>query len=109
MNSRTFVWPSDLEEVIDLANTRLTERREIVEGVLRHRRTAYEARIKEDQISLELFKKKDPPVLGIDEMVPAVEELDELMERIRVSLDRIKVNLIVQFLFTNELLILEGR
>lgn len=82
LNARTFVWPHDLAEIIDIANARLTERREIVEGILKHRRVQFEQRLKEDAKTFEHFKKKDPPVLGIEEMVPAVEDLDDLLDRI---------------------------
>lgn len=42
MNSRVFLWPKDMEQVLDLSATRIAHRREIAEGVLRNKGAEFE-------------------------------------------------------------------
>lgn len=80
LNSRTLTWPKEMETVMELATARLNMRKEFVEGVLRIRRDNFEQRIQNMQLVIDQFKKKDPPVLTMDEMVQATEEI-ELLSR----------------------------
>lgn len=42
LNSRVFLWPKDMEQVLDLSSTRISHRREIAEGVLRNKCAEFE-------------------------------------------------------------------
>jgi len=44
LNSRTFLWPKEMEAVLKLSEARLAHRRDIVEGVLRSKRTDFDAK-----------------------------------------------------------------
>ncbi|XP_063226606.1 dynein axonemal heavy chain 3 [Bacillus rossius redtenbacheri] len=72
LNSRVFLWPQDMEEVLQLAHSRLSLRRDTAEANLRVRRAEFEARLLVHLKELEAFKKKDPPILTMDEMVENV-------------------------------------
>lgn len=78
LNSRTITWPKEMENVMDLSTTRLNMRKEFLESVLRTRRDNFEKKINAMQIAIERFKRKDPPVLTIEEMERATEEVEQL-------------------------------
>jgi hypothetical protein len=44
LNSRTFLWPKDMEAVLELSQARLSHRRDMVEGVLRSKRSDFDAK-----------------------------------------------------------------
>ena len=44
LNSRTFLWPKEMEAVLKLSEARLSHRRDIVEGVLRSKQTDFDAK-----------------------------------------------------------------
>ncbi|XP_015509159.2 dynein axonemal heavy chain 3 isoform X1 [Neodiprion lecontei] len=81
LNTRTLTWPKEMEAVMELANTRLNLRKEFVEGVLRIRRDNFETRIHNVQNAIDQFKKKDPPVLTMDEMESGTEEIEEISKQ----------------------------
>lgn len=76
LNTRALTWPREMETVMDLAATRLNMRKEFVEGVLRNRRQAFDGKIGALQAKIELFKRKDPPVVTMDEMVSSAAEIE---------------------------------
>ena len=78
LNTRAFTWPREMETAMDLAATRLNMRKEFVEGVLKNRGTAFDGKINALQAKIEVFKKKDPPVITMDEMVSAAREIEEI-------------------------------
>ncbi|XP_063993893.1 dynein axonemal heavy chain 3 [Diachasmimorpha longicaudata] len=78
LNTRTLTWPKEMETVMELATTRLNMRKEFVEGVLRTRRDNFEQKISRMQLAIDQFKKKDPPVLTVEEMEQATEEIEQL-------------------------------
>ncbi|XP_015588713.1 dynein heavy chain 3, axonemal [Cephus cinctus] len=80
LNTRTLTWPKEMEVVMDLANARLNMRKDFVESVLRTRRDNFEQRILNMQLAIDHFKKKDPPVLTMDEMEQATEEIEHLSQ-----------------------------
>ncbi|XP_048509500.1 dynein axonemal heavy chain 3 isoform X1 [Athalia rosae] len=82
LNTRTLTWPKDMETVMELANTRLNLRKEFVESVLRIRRDNFETRIQYLQTAVDQFKKKDPPVLTMEEMEAGAEEIAEISKQI---------------------------
>ena len=78
LNSRTLTWPKEMETMMDLAYVRLNMRKEFVEGVLKVRRETFEQRIRKMKEVIDQFKKKDPPVLTMDEMEEATAEIEEI-------------------------------
>ncbi|XP_066595663.1 dynein axonemal heavy chain 3 [Prorops nasuta] len=78
LTSRTVTWPREMEVMMDLASTRLNMRKEFLESTLRIKREKFEQKILTIQKAIEQFKKKDPPVLTMDEMETATEEIEEL-------------------------------
>lgn len=76
LNTRAFNWPRDMEGIMDLAATRLQMRKDFVEGVLKNRRLAFEETIHALHAKIDLFKKKDPPILSLDEMTAATQEIE---------------------------------
>ncbi|KAJ9576848.1 hypothetical protein L9F63_006622, partial [Diploptera punctata] len=82
LNSRTFIWPKDMEAVLELSQTRLTHRREMVEGVLKSKRYDFDAKIyllkNVYDKELEIFKKKDPPILTKEEMEENVQIIEHI-------------------------------
>ncbi|CAK9833026.1 Dynein axonemal heavy chain 3 [Anthophora retusa] len=92
LNTRAITWPKEMETVMDLANTRLNMRKEYLEEVLRLRRENFEQKIQNMQLAIDQFKRKDPPVLTMDEMENANEEVEHLsksMEDIRKEVEEI--------------------
>lgn len=92
LNTRTITWPKEMETVMDLANTRLNMRKEYLEEVLRIRRDNFEQKIHNMKLAIDQFKKKDPPVLTMEEMEDAVLEIEHLskgMEEIRIEVEEI--------------------
>lgn len=76
LNSRSFTWPREMETMMELAATRLNMRKEFVEGVLRTRRQMFDGKIDSLHSKIEIFKKKDPPVVTMDEMIANVKEIE---------------------------------
>ncbi|XP_054015460.1 dynein axonemal heavy chain 3-like [Hylaeus anthracinus] len=92
LNSRTITWPKEMETVMELANTRLNMRKEFLEELLRIKKDTFEQKIHNMQLAIDQFKKKDPPVLTIEEMTEATKEAEELskgMEEIRKEAEEI--------------------
>lgn len=85
LNCRVFMWPSDMEIVIELALQRLIMRREQAEVILKNKRTAFENKMMKHQKQLEQFKKRDPPLLTMDEMLDGVQTVEALAERLQVG------------------------
>lgn len=83
LNSRVFLWPSDMESVLELATTRLSHRRDAVENALRARRLEFDETLSAHQKELDQFKKKDPPILSVEEMAECVETIEELVRKLK--------------------------
>ncbi|GFG29080.1 hypothetical protein Cfor_00250, partial [Coptotermes formosanus] len=80
LNSRTFLWPKEMEAVLKLSEARLAHRRDIVEGVLRSKRTDFDAKLLLHQKELEIFKKKDAPILTKEEMEENVRTVEKILQ-----------------------------
>ena len=83
---RVFHWPKDMAAVFDLARTRIGNKRDQVEDALRERVDRFETKVGHYYVmvdnviitylyqvnkaskDLDLFMRKDPPVLTMDEM-----------------------------------------
>ncbi|KAG7209677.1 hypothetical protein KM043_011323 [Ampulex compressa] len=92
LNTRTLTWPKEMEVVMELASTRLNMRKQFLEEVLRSRRSNFEQKIQNMQLAIEQFKKKDPPVLTMEEMIQSTEEVEHLssgMSEIRKEAEQI--------------------
>ncbi|PSN48405.1 hypothetical protein C0J52_12085 [Blattella germanica] len=68
-----------MEAVLELAQARLTHRRDIVESALKAKRADFDAKLLAHQKELELFKKKDPPILTKEEMEECVQIIETIM------------------------------
>ncbi|GLG98287.1 Dynein heavy chain, cytoplasmic, partial [Gryllus bimaculatus] len=79
LNSRVFVWPADMEAVLELSQQRLAHRREMVEIALKTKREEFDARLVQHQKELEFFKKKDPPILTMEDMEENAEIAKKLL------------------------------
>ncbi|KAL1116324.1 hypothetical protein AAG570_005819 [Ranatra chinensis] len=77
--SRVFLWPKDMDQVLDLSMGRINIHREMVENALRAKRAAFDAVLLDHQKYLEVFKKKDPPILTMEEMESTVKDIEDLM------------------------------
>ncbi|KYN33583.1 Dynein heavy chain 3, axonemal [Trachymyrmex septentrionalis] len=92
LNSRTITWPKEMEIVMELATNRLNMRKDFLETVLRTRRDTFEKKIVTIQLTIDQFKRKDPPVLTMEEMEQAVEEIEHIsitMKEIRKEAEEI--------------------
>ncbi|CAB0036402.1 unnamed protein product [Trichogramma brassicae] len=76
LNTRSLTWPREMEAIMELASTRLNSRKDFVEGVLKQRRLAFDDKILAMQAKIEQFKKRDPPVVTMDEMLDAPRDND---------------------------------
>ncbi|XP_018046945.1 PREDICTED: dynein heavy chain 3, axonemal [Atta colombica] len=78
LNSRAITWPKEMDIVMELASNRLKMRKDFLEMVLRTRRDTFEKKIVMVQLAIDQFKRKDPPVLTMEEMIQAVEEIEHI-------------------------------
>ncbi|KAH1026251.1 hypothetical protein HUJ05_010798 [Dendroctonus ponderosae] len=83
LNSRVFLWPKDMEAVIELAIQRLNMKREQAEQALKNRRIQFDAKLKRHEKLLSNFKKKDPPMLTVEEMEENVQQVETIVERLQ--------------------------
>jgi len=89
LNTRVFQWPKDMASVFELAKTRTGHRRDQVEEELRARIDKFEAFLKKASKELEVFMKKDPPVLTLDEMRASVVTVDRLNARAKEAVEKL--------------------
>ncbi|VEN60061.1 unnamed protein product, partial [Callosobruchus maculatus] len=82
LNCRVFVWPKDMEAVIDLALQRISMKRDLAEQSLRTKRVQFDAKLKKHEKMLIAFKKRDPPMLTIEEMEDAVMVVENLVAKL---------------------------
>lgn len=84
LNCRVFLWPKDMEAVIELAIQRLNMKRDQAETILKNRKIQFDARLRKDEKLLNQFKKKDPPILTMEEMEEGVLAVESLVQRLAV-------------------------
>ncbi|XP_050512273.1 dynein axonemal heavy chain 3 isoform X2 [Diabrotica virgifera virgifera] len=82
LNTRVFLWPKDMELVIEIAIQRLNMKRDQAETTLKNRRTAFDARLRRHEKMLIAFKKKDPPILTMEEMEESVGAVEIIVQRL---------------------------
>lgn len=78
LNCSAMMWPRNMENVIEMAWSRIQIRRDKAEQVLRKKRQVFETRLEKHFKQLELFKKRDPPLLTTEDMEDAVQTIEEL-------------------------------
>lgn len=79
LNSRTFLWPTELEQVLDLSAARLSVVREGLENTLRERRADFELELLEEKKKVDAFRSKEiRDVLSLDELKEKVETVNML-------------------------------
>ena len=76
-SARVFHWPKDMAAVFDLAKTRIGNKRDQVEDALRERVDKFEGKVNKASKDLDLFMRKDPPVLTMDEMRTSSSTIDK--------------------------------
>lgn len=87
MNSRTFLWPKELEQVLDLSAARLNVVRDQLEVDLRDRRAQFELYLLSKRKDVDSFRLREiREVLSIDDLREKVETVDELMDILEVTL-----------------------
>jgi len=72
-----------MESVIELAIQRLNMKREQAEQSLKNRRVAFDVKLKRHEKMLNAFKKKDPPLLTVEEMEENVEQIETIVARLQ--------------------------
>ncbi|XP_018322727.1 dynein heavy chain 3, axonemal isoform X2 [Agrilus planipennis] len=83
LNCRVFVWPKDMENVIQLALQRLNMKKDQAEIALKNKIILFDAKLLKHQKQLNVFKKKDPPVLTLEEMQECNEMADVILQRLQ--------------------------
>ena len=71
-----------MENIIELAIQRLNMKREQAEVNLKSKRTIFEAKLKRHEKLLVAFKKRDPPLLTMEEMEDCVTAVEDLVQKL---------------------------
>ncbi|RZC40467.1 DHC N2 domain containing protein [Asbolus verrucosus] len=83
LNARVFLWPKDMENVIELALQRLNMKREQAETILKSKRTSFDSKLLRHEKLLVAFKKRDPPILTMEEMEECVAAVEDLVQKLQ--------------------------
>lgn len=83
LNCRVFLWPKDMENVIEMAIQRLNLKRDQAEASLKNKRVAFDAKLIRHQKQLIAFKKRDPALLTKDEIIDCVEAIEDIVQRLQ--------------------------
>ncbi|XP_055637886.1 dynein axonemal heavy chain 3 isoform X3 [Toxorhynchites rutilus septentrionalis] len=80
LNSRLFLWPQELEKVLDLSGARLSVVRDNLETALRERRTKFEQYLITEKKKMDHFRTREiREMLSLDDLKEKVETIDGLM------------------------------
>ncbi|KAK7575999.1 hypothetical protein V9T40_012285 [Parthenolecanium corni] len=93
-NSKIFRWPKHLEEILELAASRISHKLEIVENELKGKRDKFNIVLTERSKELEMIKKRDPPLLTFTEMKDMVLTVDQFaseLEADKIQADEINI------------------
>ncbi|XP_073998137.1 dynein axonemal heavy chain 3-like isoform X3 [Rhodnius prolixus] len=77
--AKCFLWPREMDAILDAAMGRINLQRDIVETSLKKRKSKFEETLLEHQKMLEIFRKKDPPILTLEEMATNAEGIERLV------------------------------
>ncbi|XP_037908989.1 dynein heavy chain 3, axonemal [Hermetia illucens] len=81
LNSRTFLWPTELEQVLELSASRLNVVRDNLEIALREKRANFETFILSEKRRMDAFRMREArEILSLEELKEKVEAVDELMD-----------------------------
>ncbi|XP_055607362.1 dynein axonemal heavy chain 3 isoform X2 [Uranotaenia lowii] len=81
LNSRTFLWPQELEKVLDLSGARLAVVRENLETAIRERRVKFEQYLNAEKKKMDHFRTREiREMLSLDDLREKVETVDGLMD-----------------------------
>ncbi|KAF5294393.1 hypothetical protein FQR65_LT10758 [Abscondita terminalis] len=83
LNCRVFMWPKDMEVVIDLASQRLSLKRDQAEAVLKNKVIAFDQKLLKHKKLLAMLRKRDPPILTLPEITDCVEAARSLVEKLK--------------------------
>lgn len=75
-----------MEAVIELAIQRLNMKRDQAEQALKNKRVVFDTKLKRHEKMLNNFKKKDPPILTVEEMDDNVQQIEFIVARLQVSI-----------------------
>lgn len=93
MNSRLFLWPSELEKVLDLSGARLAVVRENLETALKERRATFEQYLIAEKKKMDSFRLRDVrEVLSLDDLKEKVAMVDNLMDILDVRVCEFYLN-----------------
>lgn len=80
-----FLWPSELEKVLDLSGARLSVVRETLETTLKERRAQFEQYMLTEKKKMDSFRLRDVrEVLSLDDLKEKVATVDALMNTLEV-------------------------
>ncbi|XP_023310238.1 dynein heavy chain 3, axonemal [Anoplophora glabripennis] len=82
LNCRVFIWPKDMESVVELAIQRLNMKRDQAETFLKNKRVQFDVKLKKHEKLLVAFKKKDPAILSMEEMEENVAQVENLVAKL---------------------------
>jgi dynein heavy chain, axonemal len=86
LNTRIFLWPNELEAVLDLSGNRLIVVRESLENALRDRRIQFDEYLLCEKRKMDAFQSKEiRDVLSLSDLKEKVETVDGLMDILEVS------------------------
>ncbi|XP_035775701.1 dynein heavy chain 3, axonemal-like [Anopheles albimanus] len=81
LNSRLFLWPKELEKVLDLSGARLSVVRENLETSLRERRVKFEQYLMTEKKKMDHFRTREiREMLSLDDLREKVDTVDGLMK-----------------------------
>lgn len=86
LNSRLFLWPKELEKVLDLSGARLSVVRDNLETSLRERRVKFEQYLMTEKKKMDHFRTREiREMLSLDDLRDKVDTVDGLMKILEVS------------------------
>lgn len=101
LNSRLFLWPQELEKVLDLSGARLSVVRDNLETALRERRTKFEQYLLTEKKKMDHFRTREiREMLSLDDLKEKVETVDGLMLILEVFDASLGGNFNSMFLFS---------
>ncbi|KAK9888347.1 hypothetical protein WA026_000602 [Henosepilachna vigintioctopunctata] len=83
LNCRTFLWPKDMEVVIELAIQRVNMKRDQAEVSLKSKRAIFDNKLLKHEKMVQAFRKKDPAILTMEEMEENTLLVEEIVQKLQ--------------------------
>ncbi|XP_045475837.1 dynein axonemal heavy chain 3 [Harmonia axyridis] len=83
LNCRTFLWPKDMEVVIELAIQRVNMKRDQAEVALKSKRSIFDNKLIKHEKLVHAFRKKDPAILTMEEMEENAKLVEEIVGKLQ--------------------------